>query len=259
MADFANEAGHWYLPDGSPYYTVKAVNGEERAATLRDARRIGALPSVTAILKLAAAPQLEKWKRKQTLLAALTLPRKNGEPESDWLARIELDAEEQAKKARELGSGIHGSLERHYRGQAPENEHYAHVQGAKAVIAANCEAQVWQPERSFAHPSGYGGKVDLHSQDWVLDFKTKAFGPLDKMETWDDHACQLAAYRRGLGVDKARCAIVYVSTTDPGLCVLREIDEKDLVRGLVMFDCLLAYFIAKTRYDPRTFVTKEAA
>jgi hypothetical protein len=61
---------------------------------------------------------------------------------------------------------------------------------------------------------------------------------------------QLAAYRQGLKLpDKnARCAIVYVSTTVPGLARLIEIPQEELVKGWRMFYSLLHYWQAKTGY-----------
>jgi hypothetical protein len=41
--------------------------------------------------------------------------------------------------------------------------------------------------------------VDLICTDpwFVVDFKTKEFGPEDDLKTWDEQAMQLAAYREG--------------------------------------------------------------
>ena len=71
---FAAESGHWYKADGTPAYTVLAKSGAERPTTLRDARTLNLYPSVTTIIRLAAAPGLERWKLNQFGLALLTLP-----------------------------------------------------------------------------------------------------------------------------------------------------------------------------------------
>jgi hypothetical protein len=104
--DFATQAGHWYALNGEPRYTIKGANGRERNTTLADARKLQLVPSVTTIIRMAAAPALEKWKRDQVLLAALTLPRRDGEPEADWLRRVEQDSQEQGKQAAERGTAI---------------------------------------------------------------------------------------------------------------------------------------------------------
>ena len=86
------ESVHWYRKDGAPQYTVKAKDGSDRPTTLRDARKMSLVPSVTTILKIAAKPGLEAWKQEQMLLAALTLPRLDGESEKDMVARIVADS-----------------------------------------------------------------------------------------------------------------------------------------------------------------------
>ena len=75
------ESTHWYTRAGNPMYTIIGKNGKERNTTLRDARTLDLVPSVTTILGVAAKPGLEKWKQEQVLLAALTLPRQDGEGE----------------------------------------------------------------------------------------------------------------------------------------------------------------------------------
>ena len=82
------ESVHWYRQDGAPQYTVKAKDGSDRPTTLRDARKMDLVPSVTTILKVAAKPGLEQWKLEQMLLSALTLPRAQDEQEKAYIARI---------------------------------------------------------------------------------------------------------------------------------------------------------------------------
>jgi hypothetical protein len=110
---------------------------------------------------------------------------------------------------------------------------------------------VWVAEHSFAHPLGFGGKIDLHWFDGVvIDFKTKEFGPDDDLKAWDEHAMQLAAYREGVLMPKARAAVCYVSTTVPGLARVVEIKPDDLERGWECFKGLLSYWQSKNRYKP---------
>ena len=70
----AAESTHWYAKDGTPVYEVPRASGEGmRNTTLRDARKMSLVPSVTTIINIAAKPGLEAWKLNQLLLAALTL------------------------------------------------------------------------------------------------------------------------------------------------------------------------------------------
>lgn len=247
----ASEAMHWYGRDGSPQYTLIGANGKQRPPTLRDARKLGLVPSVTSVIRCAAAPGLERWKQEQVLMAALTLPRKPGEPEADWLKRVVQDSQEQGRKAAERGTAIHAAIQGHYEGKPPTPEYWPHVKGTRDALREYADAK-WIAERSFASLMGYGGKCDLYAVDspYVCDFKTKEFGPDDDLKTWAEHAMQLAAYREGLLVPSARCAIVYVSVTVPGLARVIEIEEEELQQGWRMFQGLLQYWCAKSGYNP---------
>lgn len=241
----AAESTHWYDREGKPAYTVKAKAGHDRPTTLADARKLSLVPSVTTIIKCAAAPGLEYWKTQQAILAALTLPIVAGEASEAYLSRILADSKEQAKKAAERGTAIHAAIQGHYENEPPPPEFFPHVMGAKGAVNAWHSAK-WTAERSFAHGMGFGGKCDLSCGHAVLDFKTKEFSEGDDLKTWDEHAMQLAAYRQGLGLLGARCAIVYVSVTKPGLAKLIEIPESELVKGWKCFYSLLQFWKAKT-------------
>lgn len=252
MSDFASESGHFYLPDGTPYYTVKRADGKgDRAATLRDARKVGAYIGTTTVIKCAAAPQLERWKRGKVLLAGLTLPHIEGESEEDWLSRVEADWQKEGKDAAEGGTILHGVIEQYYRGDQYDRKWSEWVSAVSDEVRSKCGEQEWSAERSFAHPKGYGGKTDLHCASWVNDYKSKEGELTDKNCTiYDEHLMQGAAYRRGLNVPKARVGILFVSRDLPQ-AKLVEIPEESLVKGLAMFDALLAYYQAKNSYYPK--------
>jgi hypothetical protein len=247
----AAESLHWYTRKGETAYTVKARDGSDRPATLRDARKLNLVPSVTSIIKSAAAPALERWKLDQMLHAALTLPRGPTEPEAEWISRVWTDSRETAKKAAERGTAIHAAIQAYYDGYGYEDEFAEYIGGASEAVRTHFDSIPWKPERSFACQIGFGGKVDLSSKvGAVVDFKTKDFGPDNTMKTWDEHAMQLAAYRFGLGMPSARCAICYVSVSHPGYANVIEIKEPELQKGWQMFQGLLAYWKAKTGFDP---------
>ncbi len=243
------ESTHWYDRAGKPAYTVKAKNGNERPTNLGDARKLDLVPSVTTIIRCAAAPGLENWKAQQVLLAALTTTRREDEPEAAYLQRIMQDSREQAKKAAERGTAIHAAIQEFYDSGFADRDYHAHIKSAEDAI--DCwRIDAWKPELSFSHPLGFGGKCDLSCQAAVIDFKTKEFAEGDSLKTWDEQAMQLAAYREGLQLPTARCAIVYVSVSNPGLARLIEIPEQDLVRGWDCFKSLLQFWQAKNRYWP---------
>jgi hypothetical protein len=107
----------------------------------------------------------------------------------------------------------------------------------------------WSAEKSFACSLGFGGKVDLHTNNIVVDIKSKDFGPDDDVKAYDEHLMQLAAYRYGLEMPAARCANVFVSRRHPGLVVLKEWDQEDLQKGWEMFSTLLKFWQIKNNHQ----------
>jgi hypothetical protein len=253
----AAESVHWYGKDGAPAYTVKAKDGSDRPTTLRDARKLNLVPSVTTILKVAAKPGLDVWKNEQLLLAALTLPRKSDETEKEFIARVVADSKETGKRAAERGTRVHESIERHYN----RDDFVEHKDIAMAFEEAvfnhfkTNPHQKWLTENSFSHELGFGGKVDLYCKPdkeaphgIVIDAKTKEFGVNDEVPAYEENLMQLAAYRIGLGIPNARCANVFASVSYPGVIKVHEWSEEDLKRGWAMFQNLLNFWILKNKF-----------
>jgi hypothetical protein len=255
---FASESTHFYGRDGSSQWEVMAKNGKMRPSTLADARKNLWVPSVTEILKVAAKPGLERWKIQQTLEAALTLPRIEGEATDTFAKRVMEDSQAQASKARDLGSAIHGAIEKHLNGERYPQEYQPHVETAIASMEPY-KGTGWRSEKSFASKLGYGGKVDLHSNICVADFKCKAFDIEDVKKAklaWPEHLMQLAAYRHGLvpqGVSPD-CDLVnvFVSTSIPGLVYVHRWAEGDEV-AFQKFSSLLRYWQLDRGYDSSFF------
>lgn len=242
-------SGHWYTRSGEPAYTVQTKTGT-RSTTLRDARKLNLVPSVTTVLNVASKPALELWKQKQLLLAALTLPKIDSETEEVYIERILTDAKEEGRAAADTGTEIHNAIESFYLG-IPSTAYSEHVKATVDHILAVFGTQPWIPERSFAHELGFGGKCDLHSNvddGIILDVKTKT-GDLKDVGAYDDHIMQLAAYRVGLGLPRAQCANVFVSRTHPGLVRIIDHSEEDTSRGWEMFTHLLKYWQLSKGYQ----------
>lgn len=252
-AVIAIESGHFYLPDGTPFYTCKSKDGSERPTTLRDARKVGAARSVSAILKLAAKPQLEEWKQRQVMLAALTLPRLTSEDDEAFCDRILRDSKEQGRKAAERGSALHGAIELSILGKPYSEEWRPHVLAVWATLSSmGIDLGDGEAERSFFHPSGYGGKVDWHSrsQNIVIDFKSKDSIVVDKQYAYDEQHIQLAAYNYGLLLPAdARLVNVFIGVGDKRVLV-HEWEPEDRKRMVGMFVDLLSYCKKKDEYDP---------
>jgi len=248
---YVAESGHWYTRDGQPRYTVIGANGKERNTTLRDARKEGFVPSVTTILKVAANPVLNQWIQKQVLMAALTLPKIEGETSDDYIARIMNDSKQQGRDAADRGTEIHNAVQSYYEGKS-DDTYVDHRKGCVRALQGVYGDVVWISERAFGHEMGFGGKCDLHSPQGdgiVVDIKTKDFDNPEKVEGYDEHLMQLAAYRVGLGIPTARCGNVFVSRTVPGLAIVKEWSEEDLERGWMMFYNLLRFWQIKNGHE----------
>ena len=245
-ATHAEQAGHWYTRDGKPAYTIIGKNGKERPTTLRDARKLNLLPSVTTILNDGAKPGLETWKQKQVLMASLTLPHIDGETDDAWMERILADSKEEGKKAAERGTQIHAWIQQWLEGKGvlPEARPYCEAV-QKALEHEGIDLGLLAVEESFS-TDRFGGKVDIHRRyltELVLDAKTKETP--EKFGLYDDHAKQLAAYREGLGMPAARCGIIFASI-NPIVAEVQWIPEPKLQRGWRMFQALLEHWYART-------------
>ena len=242
-----SDSGHWYSRNGEPTYTILGKNGKIRNTTLRDAREFNLVPSVTTILHVAAKPALTKWLQTQVLLAALTLPKIDDESEDAYIERILEDSKAQGRAAADAGTDIHASIQGFYEGQG-YGRHEPHVIACKEALAGFYGPQEWVAERSFAHELGYGGKVDLHAKNIVVDVKTKDFTDPAKVDAYDEHLMQLAAYRVGLGMPDARCANIFVSRSVPGLVTMRHWTQEELQKGFLMFTKLLEFWQLRSDY-----------
>jgi hypothetical protein len=242
VKDKQQDTGHWYTKDGAPAYTVEGKTGV-RNTTLRDARKLGLLPSVTTINGMLSKAGLDTWKQQQVLLAALTLPRSENESEQEWLSRVMQDSKATGREAAERGTAIHAVIEAYFdQVYMPEKPPY--LDEIDSTLKRTFGEQLWLPEKSFGHPLGFGGKCDLMAKNgFVVDFKTKDTD-LDKVDVYFEHEMQLAAYREGLGVPNARCAIVFVNGTTNQVKLI-EIEEQKLQNGWECFQHLLRVYQIK--------------
>jgi hypothetical protein len=245
MGDHTSEAGHWYKPDGTPAYTYINKKGEEKNTTLRKVRKEGWFPSVTGIIDCQMKWGLVNWKIEQNIMSALTITRNSGETEVDFVARIKEDAQAQAKKAAEKGTEIHAIVQEGFEGK---ELYYSdpYFLSAQSTIDNECGKQKWVCEKPFASPLGYGGKVDLQTDEFIIDIKTTDKDIMNpKFQTWPDHAQQLAAYADGITEDR-KCGILFINVNTAESRLIW-ITEEGLEQGWECFKALLAFWKAKNR------------
>lgn len=269
---------HFYTRTGEAmHYVPKASSktGEMRETTVRDARKLNLFPSVTTMTKLLAAPGLDGWKKEQVIKALLNRADEDisrgrelllaGDMKDfrGWMSGVVAASEDETKAKAEEGSEIHDSLEKFMKepDQVPAH-HLAYVEGAqKLLVETFGENRVWRSEESFVHPTGFGGKIDLESNEVglvepeleiILDFKSKDFGPGQDVKKliYDDHPIQLGGYAVGREKRKARCFNLFVSTTTPGLSLIYEHPRDMIAWGIEVFERIRDLWQAKNEYRP---------
>lgn len=172
----AAESLHFYYPDGRPAYEVPNADGSKMIAPdVRHARKLGLLPSVTTIMRVLAAPGLERWKREQFALSALTLTRLENEPDERFLRRVEEDSRAWTAKRADEGTRLHAAIEQGCQGEAFDPAFTDHVDMVRR-------------------------KLEQLPLGFVGDFKSKDTlnGKLERDLFFDEHVMQLAAYARAL-------------------------------------------------------------
>lgn len=238
--------GHWYKEDGTPVHRIKSIStGKFRDTTLRDAKKYSFYPSVTSIISLISSPYLELWKQDQILQAALDWPHDNISCVEQWKRDIKCISNRVSNTAKDNGHTIHRALEDSINNKRISVDKYKQIEYALSVLHESFGKKRWITEKTFCYKKRFGGSVDLHCREdsqIIIDFKTKNTTDITKMTSYNQHIMQLAAYKHGLELPRARCYNLFISTIDSRIVVLNEISQVDLKKGWIMFKCLLKYW-----------------
>jgi len=240
-----SEASHWYYPDSRPCYEVPYADPSKgmRPTTLRDAKKLGLLPSVTTCLRVLDKPALNSWKIEMAVLAVLTTPKLADEPLDAFIKRVlsvdkEQDAE--AAKARELGTQIHDALELAL-GNWPYEESFAPYV-LPVLDALKPMGKVLATEKIMVG-EGYAGRIDAildGNEITVVDFKTTKTLP---KESWWEHQLQTAAYCAALGNTgnkRIKSCNIYIDTINAGKIFVSV--QEDWGKAFEAFDHVLSYW-----------------
>jgi hypothetical protein len=249
-----NEGGHWYDFNGKAVFEVpNKTKGGMRPTTLRDAKSLQLLPSVTTVMKIMAAPELDRWKQQQVLMASLTLPRNPGESDEQYCSRIMEDAFEQVGQAADLGTQIHKALENHFQGMVYEPDMEPYVAPVKKWVADNGVKFISHELRLVNPDVGYAGTTDaLIEKDgvkYVLDYKSRKTKPEYKITPWGKEPMQIAAYATIAGA--TRGVNLYISTTEPGRIGEAWYDEETIAREYEAFKHVCALWQHINNYKPK--------
>ena len=245
---FKSEAGHWYSQSGEPMYTIIGLNGKERNTTLRDARKLNLVPSVTTVMGMIAKPALENWKINQALNSALSLKQRKNESIEAFTYRCKEDSKKIGMESAKQGTKIHAMIEKGFLGTST-NKPYKII---KSYLDEHYPNEEWIAEDSFCAEEGYGGKIDLYSPSGIfVDFKTKdnLFGKNPARLVYDEHGMQLSAYAQGCGYVKPKRVSIFIDRKDTSIISCHVWDDESHSKHLEMFNSILTYWKLSKNYD----------
>lgn len=204
----------------------KSGNGMKKP-TLREAKELGLLPSVTTFLQIIDKPELDLWKQEQAIHAALTLPRKDGEPEDDFARRVVEDAEAQSETAMKFGSDIHAAIDDYFMGNPIPELMQPWLKSFKEWADNEIEQVLASEEIVGIAMNGlaYAGRMDLlcrlksYPGISLVDFKSQRIRKNDKgikQPAWyKDWILQLCGYAATQTVHKIICEHLGVDYFNP--------------------------------------------
>lgn len=241
---FPSESGHWYCPR-----TGKQIELPLRTQT-RTALKRGYVPGVTSVTKVAHKEAIQRWMVNRAIKFTAGIMRESIEmgypvPIDDDILASEtwqlLNADSDATTGR--GKALHAAIELCAQGRDWPGKWDEHIFNLQVELKSHgIYLRTGNTEHSFA-TSRYGGKIDWHNDEWLLDFKTKPRIEDGKKLAYPEHAQQLAAYHWGLVTKQQssahrRCANVFNGAEDAKV-VFHEWSEKDLLKGWRKFEALL--------------------
>lgn len=263
LVNSAAKGSHWYrFTNGviTPCYEVPKKTGiGMKKTTLREAREMALLVSITTISNYTPKPYLQDWLIEQAIQSALTLPRIAGEGEDALAKRVVEDMDKQSEKAREFGTAIHDAIDLILTGQEqPNKELEPHLKSFREWAASNIE-EVIACEQVVGRPDlGIAGRLDLHCKlrgagESVVDFKTQKVKSGKSGKTpafYGEWPRQLAAYARCVSPEKEIGGIVTViiDSGEPGPVHVKAYDNQ--LRHWRMFKNCLELWMDDNEYDP---------
>lgn len=279
MSLIKHKAPRWYRDEGGVVEACYQVPAKSRAVlmrfghsgmkniTLREARELGLLPSVTSILRVMANPWLENWKKEQVIYSAITLPRMPGELDDAFAHRVVEDSEAQAAKAAEFGSRIHDSIaemmtDRMYWDASKEPFHVSFPLDRAPYLQGFVEWSMQEIEHVHAVEKvvggkhcGYAGRLDLDCTlrgvgRTICDFKTQNIKEGQRPAFYDTFPIQLAAYADA--VPEAQCiGSIIIDSRAPGPVWPKIWNEVEIDKYVDVFQHCFELWKYQNDYDPQ--------
>ena len=268
------------MKDGSPChhvnYSDKKRAGEMRPTTLADARKLSLLPSVTTVDKLIVNKALESWKIENAILAALTLPRIDGETDDMFAARVAKDSLETASAAAAFGTCLHDCCEAYLMKREKTDlaefipfcepvydfidEQIEEVIGCEYVVVSNL-GYAGRVDTKVVLRQGRSAYNDLAAANIgfngiaIIDFKSRKPNN-GKLRSYDSDSRQLSAYLNAEqdspagGLRPTATANLYISSVDPMAPVFRAWSQDEMTDSWKVFDATLKLWCLINKYSP---------
>jgi len=227
------------------YYDSKTLECFD--CDIRKARKEGLFPSVTTKLGILAKEGLTIWRIQQAVMSALTMPRKEDEPEEEYVKRIYKDADEQSKSASGLGTEFHTAAEKYFRKEeySPSDERVREMIVRLDKWAVDMEIVPLVVEEVFVnHDLKLACRVDIVFRCFdgdvrktvIADFKTQNVKD-DKMRAYDEWLYQLAGNRicYGLEVDALWNIVVSTNPETLGNIYVKKWTHDERINGIGVF------------------------
>lgn len=264
LAQKQTTGGHWYDLEGKAVFEVPKADGKGlKKTTIKEAREMGLLPSVTGILDVLPKKQLETWKMRQVALHAHLVKRGENEEDQSYADRVIDVAMNQVSEAKDLGSAVHKCLEQALSGETWDQKYDVYVNPVLEWLASK-NIRVRALEKILVNPAhGYAGTSDVlfeygEGGIGVLDFKSrKTNGEAPgKILPYDGQGMQLAAYAAAEYGEEALPRVLgvnlYISTTEPGRFDVYQHESMPAQWEGFQAACALWRFLRG--WDPRQYV-----
>jgi len=260
---------HYYDLKGTPVFSVKAKNGNDRSTTIADCRKLGLFPSVSTILGVLDKPALLRWRYRQITDACHN---EYDRVEEHYICKETYNAEmvdrafDQVKDAADLGTKIHDALEKAFSGKKYKRD--------ELVTEYNLMSEFVEPtlkltldegmvidktEETIVNPSeGYAGRTDacftMKNARGILDFKSTKTKVGVKVKGYDEQILQVSAYHvayyGGIKEDDIG-ANIFLSTTEVGRVEVIWYTAYEMRRAYSAFLNICNYWFWAKTYDPR--------
>lgn len=285
------ENGHWYNAKGESFHTVpnKSKPGTTRPTTLKDARTLGLIPSVTSILSILDKPQLTDWKLEQLTKEfqrrTLILADSSHEVMAGLhdIARRDFDtlhaeicdrAFQQVEDAADAGKLIHGAAELVLSGRDYDPDELVFLPELKERFKMSTfirPIQAFVQEHDI-HPTGHEVKVVNLAHGYAGtgdlpmtckrgigfgDWKTRKTKPGKPVKAYDHQLMQIGAYHGGhysvvpRPGDFITGFNLFISTTEPGRIEGVWYSDEEIATGYEAFTHMAAIWRFLKGYDPR--------